>query len=267
MVNLSQPAASGTPEYISPEQIKGNEVDRRGDLYSLGVILYEMLTGRRPFDHEDVHQLLLAQCDKAPPPFAAGVVPPAIERVVMDCLAKYPEDRPKSAEEVALRFEEVLGKKIFDKTQQGPGSSLSKPAVVIRKIQDPAALAAERNAVVKRLTATMPESMAMLKLKGFIHDLGGEIVESVPGLIKVRLGEPQPKKAGGFLGWFGGQTAVVAPTPTINMELQMEKPDPSQPSRLAITLKLTSPSGSFNVEGRTKCDRISRDLQAYLMGG
>src|SRR5436305_5464136 len=72
MANLRQPTASGTPEYISPEQIKGNDVDRRSDLYSLGVILYEMLTGRRPFEGSDVQHLLLAHCDQPPPSFAAA---------------------------------------------------------------------------------------------------------------------------------------------------------------------------------------------------
>jgi eukaryotic-like serine/threonine-protein kinase len=272
MVNLRSPTASGTPEYIAPEQIKGNDVDRRSDLYSLGVILYEMLTGRRPFTDTNVNRLLLAHCDDRPPAFAAvgasGIAPAGIEQLVMDCLAKYPEARPQSAEELATRFEEVLGKKIYDRSQSPSPGSLSKPSVVIRKMQNAPVLAAEKNAVVKRLTATMPESMAMLKLKGFIHDLGGEIVESVPGRIKVRLSEVQPQKpSGGFLGWFKGTTAVAVQATTINMELQMEKPDLSQPSRLAITLKLTSPTGSFSAEGRTRCDRISRDLQAYLMGG
>ena len=111
----------------------------------------------------------------------------------------------------------------------------------------------------------MPESMALLKLKGFIHDLGGAIVESVPGLIRVRLGGEQ-KKPSGVFSWFGGSRTTAPACPTIDMELAMEKPDPSQPSQLTITLKLTSPTGAFGADGRTHCERIGRDLQAYLMG-
>src|SRR5262249_34652042 len=71
LVNMPVPTASGTPEYISPEQVRGNEVDQRGDLYSVGVILFEMLAGRRPFEGHDVENLLLAHSDDRPPTFAA----------------------------------------------------------------------------------------------------------------------------------------------------------------------------------------------------
>jgi serine/threonine-protein kinase len=269
MVNLRQPTASGTPEYISPEQIRGNDVDPRADLYSLGVILYEMLTGRRPFESTAVECLLRAHCDQEPPPFAAvgaaGVVPPALERLVLDALAKAPEQRPQSAEELALRFEEALGKKIYDRP--APSSTPSRPTVIIRKMKEPSPVvtAAERHAIVKCVTATMPESMAMLKLKGFIYDLGGQIIESVPGLIRVRLGA-QPKPAGDLGGRFGEKAAAPAVRSTINMVLLMEKPDPSQPSHLSITLKLIPPTRGFSPEERGRCERISRDLQAYLMG-
>ena len=259
MLNSAHPKAAGTPEYISPEQIRGNDVDRRGDLYSLGVVLFEMLTGRRPFEGS-VDSLLVAHLDRDPPSFftagAADNVPPAIEQLVLDCLAKYPEERPQSAEEVAKRYEEALGRKIYEKVQ--PSSSPSKPGVLIRKLGS----LAERNAIVRRVTAVMPESMAMLKLKGFIYDLGGEIVESVPGLIRVRLASGI-KKPGGLLEWFGG--SKPQPETVINMELHMEKPDPTQTSQLAITLKLMSPTGLFNPDTRGKCERIGRDLQAYLM--
>src|SRR5262249_3801447 len=100
------PTASGTPEYIAPEQVRGNDVDGRSDLYSLGVILYELLAGRRPFERATVEELLLAHADDEPPTFAdlelGEVIPEAIERVVRCCLAKYPEQRPQTAGELIL---------------------------------------------------------------------------------------------------------------------------------------------------------------------
>jgi serine/threonine-protein kinase len=290
LVNLSHPTASGTPEYISPEQICGDEVDRRSDVYSLGVILFEMLSGRRPFEENSVEKLLNAHLDNPPPPLVAAGVGPLVEAVVRDCLAKYPEERPQSADELAHRFEEALGRRLFTRPAPAPSThpqslsggrrlggeggtprpgALIRPSGMVRNLQDRLrsleSEAANRNAIVHHLTATVPESMAMLKLKGFIHDLGGEIVESVPGRIRVRLGGEQ-KKASGVLSWFGGGRSTTQASPAINMELAMTKPDPSQPSRLTITLKLTSPSGAFGAEARSRCEKIGRDLQAYLMG-
>ncbi len=275
LINLRRPTASGTPEYISPEQVRGNDVDRRSDVYSLGVVLYEMLTGRRPFQHEDVQALLLAHSDEPPPSFASagvpGLVPPAIEALVRSCLAKYPEERPQTVEEVALRYEELLGKKIYAKGRPPAPATQVRPGELVPKLDRALALgalngAASRNAVVQHVTATMPESMAMLKLKGFIHDLGGEIVESVPGLIRVRLGTPAPKRPAGLLGWLGGSNGAPPVVDTIEMELQMEKGDPAQANRLSITLKLTPTRGLFGADVRARCERIGRDLQAYLIG-
>src|SRR5262249_20728384 len=100
LVDFTLPAASGTPEYISPEMVRGNELEARADLYSVGVILFELLAGRRPFTHSSVQALMLAHADDPPPHFAdVGVrdVPPGIEALVRSCLGKYPEERPKSA--------------------------------------------------------------------------------------------------------------------------------------------------------------------------
>ena len=109
----------------------------------------------------------------------------------------------------------------------------------------------------------MPESMAMLKLKGFIHDLGGEVVESVPGMIRVRLPEPAGEaKGAGLFGAFGRRPAAVASFTEI--ELHMQRPDPSQPGRLVITLVLHPPArrrrrrgGRGATTSAATCRRIS----------
>ena len=110
----------------------------------------------------------------------------------------------------------------------------------------------------------MPESMAMIKLKGFIFDLGGEVVESVPGMIKVRVPERQAQKSSGLFGWMkGGRTE--APTAT-EIELHMERRDPTTPSKLTITLVMRPNSGLISTEWHMRCKKLGMDLQAYLMG-
>ncbi len=82
LFDFTLPPAAGTPEYIAPEQVRGNEMDARGDLYSVGVILFELLTGRRPFAAPTVDGLMQAHADQTPPTFAelglANLVPPAV---------------------------------------------------------------------------------------------------------------------------------------------------------------------------------------------
>src|SRR5205823_2728197 len=104
--------AVGTPGYMCPEQARGDEMDNRGDLYSVGVILYELLTGRLPFAGKSTMDMLLAHATEEPPSFdhigAAGGIPSAIEGVVQSCLAKDPSMRPRHARELAELYEQAL---------------------------------------------------------------------------------------------------------------------------------------------------------------
>jgi tetratricopeptide (TPR) repeat protein/predicted Ser/Thr protein kinase len=97
----------GTPAYMSPEQGQGEKVDNRSDVYSLGVMLYEMVTGRVPFEAETPMAVVLKHMT-APLPLPREVkadVPPAVERVLLKALAKNPEDRFQSAEEMIEAFD------------------------------------------------------------------------------------------------------------------------------------------------------------------
>jgi len=85
----------GTPEYMAPEQCDNRSIDRRTDVYALGVMAYEMATGRLPFTGQGVPQLLLAQLTRTPP-LPRQVDPsvsPALEQIIMKALAKSPADR------------------------------------------------------------------------------------------------------------------------------------------------------------------------------
>ncbi|MBI3652457.1 MAG: protein kinase [Acidobacteria bacterium] len=91
----------GTIEYMSPEQIRGEATDARADIYSLGILLYEMLTGRVPFDSSSEYELMRRQVEDAPlpPRTFTKEIPLALEQVIMRALAKKPEARFQTADE------------------------------------------------------------------------------------------------------------------------------------------------------------------------
>jgi len=93
----------GTPAYISPEQAKGRPLDRRTDIYSLGIVLYEMATGQLPFNADDITALLLQHVQQPPPPPRLHVdsLPLALENVIMKCLEKDANRRFQTAHALA----------------------------------------------------------------------------------------------------------------------------------------------------------------------
>jgi serine/threonine-protein kinase len=101
----------GTPRYMSPEQAQGTQLDARSDLYSLGVLLFQMLTGRAPFIDDDAVVVMAKHIKNAPPSFeeaAPGVeIPFAVEAVVRRALEKLPERRPRSAEQMLSELDQA----------------------------------------------------------------------------------------------------------------------------------------------------------------
>ncbi len=102
----------GTPRYMSPEQAQGAPLDARSDLYSLGVLLFQMLAGRAPFVDDDAVVVMAKHIKNAPPELeeaAPGVeIPIAIEGVVRRALEKLPENRPATAEQMLNEFDQAL---------------------------------------------------------------------------------------------------------------------------------------------------------------
>jgi len=95
----ARPSAAGTPAYMSPEQLRGEEPDARADVYACGVVLYEMFTGASPFRGTSYAELVAQTVHEAPPPLSEPwpEVPPELERIVLRCLAKDPAERYPSA--------------------------------------------------------------------------------------------------------------------------------------------------------------------------
>jgi serine/threonine protein kinase/Tol biopolymer transport system component len=101
----------GTAGYMSPEQVRGRTLDHRSDIFSLGAVLHEMLTGERAFSGESAADVMSAVLHQDPMPGRAGQapIPPLLEHIVRRCLEKNPEQRFQSALDLAFVLEDVAG--------------------------------------------------------------------------------------------------------------------------------------------------------------
>ncbi len=102
----------GSPVYLSPEQCKHEDMDARSDIYALGVVMYEMLTGRAPLMGETVYDTMYMHVHEAPAPFAAMrpdlIIPRALEQIIFKCLEKNPLNRYQTMLELRQALQEVL---------------------------------------------------------------------------------------------------------------------------------------------------------------
>src|SRR4051812_23815540 len=110
----------GSPQYLSPEQIRGDDLDGRSDIFSLGVVLYEMLSGRRPFEGDTITTLVYQILHKDPPPVSElRAVPPRVETLLRGMLAKSRDERIPTAGEVARELAAIEAE-LSDETLSAP---------------------------------------------------------------------------------------------------------------------------------------------------
>jgi eukaryotic-like serine/threonine-protein kinase len=136
----------GTVEYMSPEQVRGEETDARSDIYSLGILLYEMLTGRVPFNSQSEYELMRSHIEEAPMPPRTLVpqLPVIVEQAIMRALAKRPEARQKSANE----FRMMLPQMDRDEVTR-PDIAPTRPASYVTRLSEPPIDGALAGQVVK----------------------------------------------------------------------------------------------------------------------
>ncbi|MEZ6140096.1 MAG: serine/threonine-protein kinase [Zavarzinella sp.] len=257
--------AIGTPGYICPEQVRGDNIDGRSDIYSVGVMLYELLTGRLPFLNTNSMDLMLAHATERPPRFhTLGLpidIPEPIEACVFTCLEKDPNERPQTASELQEMYQLAL-------TMAESGMTNDLPEAMPlhegpRIIQDPSALC-------MKFEAWMPESIAIMKIRGFAHDFGGEIVESNPGMVKMKLGDRQSgqqfSRSSGITGF--GWLSKPRKSEYLWVELHLDVMDQMRANHLLVQVvfRPNAISQLQDAAWRERCMQSFINLRGYLMG-
>ncbi|HUM13080.1 MAG TPA: protein kinase [Myxococcaceae bacterium] len=155
----------GTPGYMSPEQVRGEPVDSRTDIFSLGTVLHELLSGERAFPGASLVESGYAILNQEPPPLPS-TVPPAVGQVVLRCLQKEPESRFQSATDLAFALEVVRSP-----TAPGPPLATRRRSLLAPALLGLAALAALVAALVwggRSTTGDVPRA----DVQPVIHRLG-----------------------------------------------------------------------------------------------
>jgi serine/threonine-protein kinase len=130
----------GSPRYMSPEQVIGKAIDARSDIFSLGVVLYEALTGVAPFDGDNVNAIMYATVNTTPPPPSSHIraIPPMLDLIAAKAMAKLLEDRYQSIKEFADDLREV--RRQIDSTRPATALKATSSPVPVRPPSAPVAV-------------------------------------------------------------------------------------------------------------------------------
>jgi eukaryotic-like serine/threonine-protein kinase len=249
----------GTPDYVAPEQARGEQIDHRADLYSVGVVLYRLLAGVLPFqEFTETEDILAAHRSKSPPTFAErGVtdVPHEVEMLVRQLLSKNPSERPADAKQLTQRYLRAIRM-----------PELPAEAFDVEQIAEQRKVSYDEKDRIDRMEAWMPESIAIMKLRAFSESVGGELADSEPGRIRIRVADPRtpaaPPTKSGFFSVF--RRAALPTAEYLNLDLYMVKKDSMV--ELSAVLERNPTDSRAQAEMRTGFgQRICRELRAYLM--
>ncbi len=190
----------GSVHYFSPEQARGAYVDERSDIYSLGIVLYEMLTGKVPFDGDNPISIALMHINDPMPPVSAEVpgIPPQLEKIIMKATDKYQTNRYRTADEMIEDLDniefitKVMGQKAFtiagEEEKEQPAASMRPEREGTHRKSEPAGKTEESDKTLERANKIST---------GFI--IGAVAVLVIAGIIGL----------GALLGWFSGDIEEI----------------------------------------------------------
>lgn len=271
--------AVGTPAYVSPEMIRGDAVDARADIYSVGVMLYEMITAHLPFDANTVDEILHAHVHQKVPSFkkvGTSHIRPAVERVVQTALSKYPNERYQTAGDLALAFEHATMIRFWESTAPSaemntappPPDSVVRIVVSADQANNATSPLSELYTLHDSFEANLSERLAAAKLRGFTEDIGGKVLESEPGLIRMHLGAPsKPKSKSIIMNWISTMRGdgVAKGREPIELSLIFDRIDKSLVNVKAYFTPIADYMPEDPTLWRERCEAVNDILRQYLM--
>jgi serine/threonine-protein kinase len=265
-------AVMGTAQYLSPEQARGEVVDARSDLYSAGVLLYELLTGRPPFQGESAVSVAYQHVSEAPVPPSQidPAVPPALDALVMKSLAKSPQDRYQTANEFKADIERAMAG--LPVTGTVPTVRATIPASATTAAMQPVAVQdAARSAAPKRSPwAWLGVTVLVLAVAAaalFIGRsvFGGESGQrvTVPDVVGMSVDEAQRALEAAGLK-LGSQTPQTSDEPEDTVLAQDPEADTQLTEGEAVTVTVSAGKQQTQVpplEGLTSLDAVRTALK------
>ncbi len=242
--------AVGTPSYMSPEQVVGKKVDKRSDIFSLGCILYEILTGRRPFEAESITTVIYKIINEEPLPLieVKKGLPVGFEQTITKALAKDPNDRYQSCAELAADLRAIHA--MADKTIAITMAKEELPRVEVKKKRrlGPALVAALVTVVVLAVAGTLYIFQTTGKIPFFSSGSQKAKVEKPPAI-------PQP-----------GALAAGSVEDKLNKAREsFDRGDYGQAAKLAEEILAADPSNLAAKELSTKAQsNINKPLTAQV---
>jgi dipeptidyl aminopeptidase/acylaminoacyl peptidase len=226
----------GTASYMSPEQVRGQKVDHRADIFSIGAMLYEMLSGERPFQGETMADVMAAVLIKDPKPLGSLVAdaPPALQRIVERCLEKQPDKRFQTASDLAFSLQELRAA-----VETAPRAESAKDATRSKSSSNP-----------KRLVLIAAIVVAAITIGVVILKTGAAPQQTIGPAVPVVAKNPRALSSTTRLVWFdrsGNQLGTIG----VPGEYSGPALSPSE-DRLVVAL----------MDPKTK----SRDLWLYPVG-
>lgn len=227
-------AAIGSPHYISPEQASGGNAVPASDVYALGIVLYELLTGVRPFEADNVTAVAIAHVEKEPVPPSTHVpeLDPLVDALVLRCLAKDPAERFIDGNELAAALERT------DPAQTGPIAVVATPV---------ARWWASRSALVGAIVAS---ALLAIPIVGVLASGDGDSATAadgetapLPNVGGMRFKSPSPSSSPG-----DDKGATPRPSPTTREERLAQEKEDRQAARAEGTTTHAGPGADEKPE-------------------